>query len=115
MGDRASAGRIGNHAFFLLIVVVVGDVVVVSSVSTVERKTGDVLDGDDVLMVMAAELNDWKDAAGDNNKSSCNIIGIIILTWRRRVILFIAAVWFDRSIPIVIFTTTIIVTHKGLV
>jgi hypothetical protein len=45
-------------------------------------------------MVMAAELNDWvKDVADDNNKSSCNIIGIII-TWRRRVIiiLFIAAV-----------------------
>ncbi len=90
-GDRASAGRIGNHAFFfflILVVVVVDDDDVVSSVSTVDCKAGDVLD-DDVLMVMAAKLNDWKDVADDNNKSSCNIIGIIILTWRRLVILFI--------------------------
>ena len=96
-GERASAGRIGNHVFFFFLIV--------SSVSTVDCKAGDVLD-DDVLMVMAAEVNDWmKDVADDNNKSSCNIIGIII-TWRRRVILFIAAVWFVRSIAIVISLQT---------
>lgn len=79
-GDRASAGRIGNQVlFFLLLVVVVGDDVVVSSAPIVDCKAGDVLD-DGLMMVMAAELNDWKDAADGNNKSSCNIIGIII-TW----------------------------------
>lgn len=91
MGDRASAGRIGNHVFFFLVAVVADDVDVVSSASIVDCKADDDID-DDVLDVMAAELNDWKDAADGNHKSSCNIIGITIITCGRRVILFIAVV-----------------------
>jgi hypothetical protein len=65
-------------------------------------------------MVMAAELNDWmKDVADDNNKSSCNIIGILILTWRRRVILFICCglvvLFYSEAI---IITNLLIVTHR---
>lgn len=92
MGDSASAGRIGNHVFFflLLLLAVDADAAVVSSASIVDCKADDdVLDG---AVVMAAELNDWKDAADGNNKSSCNIIGIIIITCGRRAILFIAVV-----------------------
>jgi hypothetical protein len=114
LGERASAGRIGNHVFFFfLILVVVGDDAVVCSVSTVDCKAGDVLD-DDVLMVMAAELNDWmKDVADDNNNSKCNIIGIIIVTWRRRVILFICCglvvLFYSGGY---ILTNLLIVTHR---